>query len=199
MSPPRRRSAIGVGAAEERKRGQRLFGALLGTLSQTGSKPAHKKRDEIAAKQRERVKKEVGEREEEIRRKKAELDRVRKAEQKTWDDESMRIRHRNMRATAHYLQTKTEPRLYYKPWDLRPEEKETIEHQVEEVEAAIRKETGADYVLPKNGSHDRVKEGESKPSPTKVNGNSESEDATMVEADVKNRDEEVASLNSEPE
>src|SRR5436189_174697 len=39
------------GAAEERKRGQRLFGALLGTLSQSSSSAAQKRRADIEKKQ----------------------------------------------------------------------------------------------------------------------------------------------------
>ena len=139
MSPPRRKSSLMTGT-EEKKRGQRLFGSLLGTLSQTSSKPAHKKRDEIEKRQQERLKRDDGEREDEKRRKREELERVRRDEQKAWDKEGVKMRHRNMRATAGFLRTKTEPRLYFKPWELRPEEEERIKRQVEEVNAEIREE-----------------------------------------------------------
>ena len=139
MSPPRRKSSLFTGT-EEKKRGQRLFGALLGTLSQTSSKPTHRKRDEIEKRQQERLRRDDEEREEERRRKKEELDQSRRAEQKIWDRESAKLRYRNMRATASFLRTKTEPRLHYKPWELRSEEEEQIKQQIEEVEAEIRKE-----------------------------------------------------------
>lgn len=138
----KRRSVLGTGAAEEKKRGQRLFGALLGTLSQTSSKPAHRKRDEIEQRQRERARKDTEEREEALRRKREELEKVRRVEQKAWDKESMRIRHRNMRAVAGFLQTKAEPRLYYKPWELREEEDEQIRRQIRDVEDKIKIELG---------------------------------------------------------
>ena len=88
-SPPRRRSAVGAGAAEEKKRGQRLFGALLGTLSQASAKPAHRRRDEIEKRQQERQKQKEDEDEEAKRRKREELDASRRGEQKTWDEQSV--------------------------------------------------------------------------------------------------------------
>ena len=48
----RRRS----GQLEERKRGQRLFGALLGTLSQSSSSTAQKRRTDIEKKQQAKLK-----------------------------------------------------------------------------------------------------------------------------------------------
>ena len=139
MSPPRRKSSLFTGA-EEKKRGQRLFGGLLGTLSQTSSKPTHKRRDEIEKRQQDRLQRDVEEREEETKRKKEELDRVRRAEQKVWDHQSVKLRHRNMRAMAGFLRTRAEPRLYYKPWELRPEEEEQIKKQKDEVDEQIRRE-----------------------------------------------------------
>ena len=92
MSPPRRKSsAIGSGAAEERKRGQRLFGALLGTLSQTSAKPAHRRRDEIEKRQQDKLRQKDEELADEKRRKREELDAVRRKEQKVWDRQGVRI------------------------------------------------------------------------------------------------------------
>jgi hypothetical protein len=90
MSPPRRKSStIGSGAAEERKRGQRLFGALLGTLSQTSAKPAHRRRDEIEKRQQDKLRQKDEELADEKRRKREELDAVRRKEQKAWDRQSV--------------------------------------------------------------------------------------------------------------
>jgi len=141
MSPPRRKSsAIGNGAAEERKRGQRLFGALLGTLSQTSPKPAHRRRDEIEKRQQEKLRQKDEELAEEKRNAREKLDAVRREEQKAWNEQGMRIRHQSVQATAHFLKTKTEPSLYYRPWDLRPEEEAQIKQQISETEEVVSKE-----------------------------------------------------------
>lgn len=145
-SPPRRKSSLltGTSATEEKKRSKRLFGSVLGTLSQTTTKPAHKKRDEIEARQRERMRQQTEEEEERRIQRKKDLERRKRDEQKLWDEEAMRQRHRNMRDMAGFLRTRTEPRLYYKPWEFRPEEEEEIERQKEDVERAVRRELGQD-------------------------------------------------------
>lgn len=67
------------------------------------------------------------------------------------------MRHSNMLARAHFLSTKTEPKLvcatnpiyymlsanmpqYYKPWEPLPEEVDRIKQQISEVEALIKRE-----------------------------------------------------------
>ncbi|KAK4941159.1 hypothetical protein LTR10_018832 [Elasticomyces elasticus] len=155
MSPPRepeasrRKSSQPV--EQDKSRNRRLFGALLGTLggssrpmkSATASTSAarNSRRDEIENRQRERLKRENEEVAELARTKKEELDRVRRSEQLRWDEEGMKIRHRNLRATARFLRTNVEPRLYYKPWEMREKEEDTIKRQIEEAEDIIRRET----------------------------------------------------------
>jgi pinin/SDK/memA/ protein conserved region len=205
MSPPRRKSSL-LSGTEEKKRGQRLFGALLGTLSQTSSKPAHYRRDEIEKRQQERLRRDNEEREEERKRKKEELDRSRRKEQKLWDRETTQIRHRNMRAMANFLRTKTEPRLYYKPWELRPEEEEQIKKQVEEVEGAIRKEQSDDSgqttdVVDANAPKQDIKE---EPSTTSEdasmqNGDGPREDAVKKEPEDADVEDEGTKANGEGE
>lgn len=81
----RRRS----GQVEERKRGQRLFGALLGTLSQGKPNTAHKKREEIEKRQQEKLR---HQQEEESQRRKERLNDLRAArrlEQKDYDAETV--------------------------------------------------------------------------------------------------------------
>lgn len=132
-SPERGNGRRANGQAEERKRGQRLFGALLGTLSQNhSSSTAQRRRADIEKKQQTKLKQQA---EEYDARKREELDRLRAArrrEQKRFDEQSvrllaavtiglrgdgladriqMRIRHSNMLAMAHCLCTSTEPRL----------------------------------------------------------------------------------------
>ncbi|EEP80040.1 predicted protein [Uncinocarpus reesii 1704] len=132
----RRRS----GQEEERKRGQRLFGALIGTLSQSSFTATQKRRADIERKQHAKLKKEEEEYGEETRKRREELMARRKRSQKLYEKESLEVRHSNMRATAHSLKTKAHPVLYYKPWQLRPEDKDIINTQIEETEATIARE-----------------------------------------------------------
>lgn len=52
----------------------------------------------------------------------------------------MKARHDNMLHLAHFLYTKTEPQLYYKPWEMSPEEEDRIADQIAEARAAIQRE-----------------------------------------------------------
>ncbi|OJD16171.1 hypothetical protein AJ78_03660 [Emergomyces pasteurianus Ep9510] len=129
------------GVVEERKRGQRLFGALLGTLSQSSSTAAQKRRADIEKKQQAKLRMQEEEYNELIRRKHEDLLAVRRKEQRIYDAQSMRLRHLNQLAMAHFLKTTTEPVLYYKPWQLRPEEEDKIKEQIELCNKAIAMET----------------------------------------------------------
>ncbi|KAL9135581.1 MAG: hypothetical protein Q9175_003230 [Cornicularia normoerica] len=132
----RRRS----GQMEERKRGQRLFGALLGTLSQSSSSTAQKRRTDIEKKQQAKLKLQAEEQDEKKKQKLEALLVVRRREQRKFDKQSMQIRHSNMLAQAHFLRTRSEPRLYYKPWELSPGDEEKIKVQVEEAKQSIERE-----------------------------------------------------------
>ena len=81
----RRRS----GQVEERKRGQRLFGALLGTLSQSSSSTAQKRRTDIEKKQQAKLKLQAEEQDEKKRLKLEALLVVRRREQKKFDKQSV--------------------------------------------------------------------------------------------------------------
>ena len=76
---------------EERKRGQRLFGALLGTLSQSSSSTAQKRRTDIEKKQQAKLKMQDEERDEKKKLKREALDAVRRGEQKKYDGQSVRF------------------------------------------------------------------------------------------------------------
>lgn len=85
--PSRNRRADG--RAEERKRGQRLFGALLGTLSQKSSTTTQKRRADIEKKQQAKLKLQA---EEYDAKKRDELDKllaVRRREQQRFDEQSV--------------------------------------------------------------------------------------------------------------
>lgn len=116
---------------EERKRGQRLFGALLGTLSQSSSSTAQKRRTDIEKKQQAKLKLQAEEQDEKKKMKLEALLVVRRREQRKFDKQSvcsvqqsgevfimrcadelkMQLRHSNMLAQAHFLRTRAEPRL----------------------------------------------------------------------------------------
>ena len=83
----RRRS----GQMEERKRGQRLFGALLGTLSQSSSSTAQKRRTDIEKKQQAKLKLQAEEQDEKKRQKLEALLVVRRREQRKFDKQSVRL------------------------------------------------------------------------------------------------------------
>ncbi|KAL2864462.1 pinin family protein [Aspergillus lucknowensis] len=125
---------------EERKRGQRLFGSLLGTLSQSSNSAAQRRRADIERKQQDKLKLQDEEYGELKKKRREERLVIWKKEQKLYEKEMMHTRHTNLLATAHFLKTKTEPVLYYKPWQLRSEDEAIIRDQIQEAEATIARE-----------------------------------------------------------
>lgn len=81
----RRRS----GQMEERKRGQRLFGALLSTLSQSSSSTAQKRRTDIEKRQQAKLKLQAEEYDEEKKLRLEALIEVRRKEQKKYNNQSV--------------------------------------------------------------------------------------------------------------
>lgn len=74
---------------EERKRGQRLFGALLGTLSQSSSSTAQKRRTDIERKQQAKLRVQAEEYDEQKKQRLESLMAVRRKEQKKYDKQSV--------------------------------------------------------------------------------------------------------------
>ncbi|KAI9037826.1 epoxide hydrolase [Aspergillus affinis] len=128
------------GRDEERKRGQRLFGGLLGTLSQSSTSAAQRRRADIERRQKDKLKLQDEEYDELKKKRRGERAEIRKKEQRLYDEESMRTRHANLLAMAHFLKTRAEPVLYYKPWQLRPDDHAIIRDQIEDAEATISRE-----------------------------------------------------------
>ena len=85
--PPDRRRR--PGQEEERKRGKRLFGALLGTLSQSSGSGSQKRRVDIEKKQQAKLRIQREEEDEERKRGLDDLVEIRKEEQKGWDEEAV--------------------------------------------------------------------------------------------------------------
>lgn len=124
----------------ERQRGKRLFGALLGTLSQTKTTAAQKRRAEIEQKQQEKLRQQTEEDEAERRVRLEKLGRRRRRQQWDWEEQSLKVRHQNMRFHARMLKTNTEPYLYYLPYKTLEKEEDKIKSQRDAIEDDIDKE-----------------------------------------------------------
>ncbi|KAK0378353.1 peroxin 26 [Colletotrichum limetticola] len=128
---------------EEKKRGKRLFGGLLSTLSQTNSSSQHKKRREIEQRQQEKAQKQRAEDENRRTEKLARITEARWKEQILFDEKVMKIRHANMLAKAQSLRTKAGPSIYYRPWKLTKEQEDEIDDQVQDAKNTIARELEA--------------------------------------------------------
>ncbi|CAI7569170.1 unnamed protein product [Penicillium bialowiezense] len=125
---------------EDRKRGQRLFGGLLGTLSQKPSNAAQRRRADIEKKQQDKLKTQDVEYDELKKRRKEERDEIRRRETPLYEREAMQTRHTNLIAMAHFHKTRAQPALYYKPWQPRPGDESVIKDQIEKAEALVAQE-----------------------------------------------------------
>ncbi|CAN9297163.1 unnamed protein product [Alternaria alternata] len=124
----------------ERGRERRLFGAALGALSQNTTTTAQKRRAEIEKRQLAQRKQDDQESEQRKAERTARRKEQRWKEQKHFEKQSMRIRHGNLLAMAHFLQTKAEPHLFYKPWETSPDEEDRIRDQITEAKETIKRE-----------------------------------------------------------
>ncbi|KAK2045646.1 hypothetical protein LZ31DRAFT_553144 [Colletotrichum somersetense] len=128
---------------EEKKRGKRLFGGLLSTLSQTNSGSQHKKRREIEQRQHERAQKQRAEDEKRRTEKLARITEARWQEQIKFDEKAMKSRHAGMVAMAHSLRTKALPPIYYRPWKFTKEQEDEIHAQIRDAKTTVARETEA--------------------------------------------------------
>ncbi|KAI1268634.1 hypothetical protein F5Y18DRAFT_415311 [Xylariaceae sp. FL1019] len=133
---------------EERKRGKRLFGGLMTTLSQAGARPGAparrrpdvERRHQAHQAQQAKTAQQHAE-EERLRSKKlARLEAVRKVEQLTFQEQAMKTNHADMLSKAGYLKTQTRPQIYYLPWELTRSQRDRIETQKRDAEDIIEKE-----------------------------------------------------------
>ncbi|KAH8909827.1 hypothetical protein BR93DRAFT_924833 [Coniochaeta sp. PMI_546] len=135
--PDRGRKSI---SEQEKKRGQRLFGGLLSTLSQKPANSQQKKRQEIERRQQERAQQQRAEDDKRRVEKLAKLNHVRKIEQIKFDEQVMQTRHKTMMAHAHSLSTKCEPKLFYLPWKLTEAQENMLKEQILDATELIDKE-----------------------------------------------------------
>lgn len=87
-----RRSRPAGRREEDRKRGRRLFGALLGTLSQSSSSAAQKRRADIERRQQDKLKLQDEEYDELKRKRREERAVVRRREQRVYEAEAVCLR-----------------------------------------------------------------------------------------------------------
>lgn len=161
---PTRPAAAAVTAEAERKRGKRLFGSLLGTLSQSTSPgAAQKRRADAERKQRDKLaalsssasaptqrqndtsngaaeSEQIPGTRQRTAQELAALQRERCEQQRRWEDDEMRVRHASMRARARFLCTKAEPRICWLPYELLVDEEKVLDEQRVRVEEEIAKE-----------------------------------------------------------
>ncbi|KAK4897005.1 hypothetical protein LTR27_005252 [Elasticomyces elasticus] len=174
---PRRKGVV----TDEKQRSKRLFGALLGNLNQPGDRTS-KRRQEIEARRKAELQRQDDERVEEKQRRVEALVEHRTTVQKKVDEESMRIRHAYTLKMANFLQTSSEPKLYYKPWELRPDEEDRIEQQLKEAEALIERELAAFEGRPVRVIEETHEDQDVEPK--EVNGHSDEATAEDVQAEA---------------
>lgn len=78
------------GREEDRKRGQRLFGGLLGTLSQSSTSAAQKRRADIEKRQQDKLKSQADEYDELKKRRRERRDVIRRKETPFYEREAVR-------------------------------------------------------------------------------------------------------------
>ena len=122
----------------------------------------------------------------------------------------IRIKHSNILAQAHFLQTQTEPRLvsiassskapvahafyqYYRPWELLPKDEDRVKRQVEEARGLISREIqqldGTYSTSPHASSHMNSKEAD-------LNAAEHSQESTdAIGKDPANKDIEDSKVN----
>ncbi|KAK4196630.1 pinin/SDK/memA/ protein conserved region-domain-containing protein [Triangularia verruculosa] len=138
IAPPPRKAVT----QEERKRGQRLFGGILGTLSgQTGSNNnLQKRRLDIEKRQHERAQKQEVEDQKRWRERQDGSRRERLIRQIETDERIMHAQHEELMTAARSLMTRSHPRILYRPWKLTREQERTVRDQVHDAEDRIDRE-----------------------------------------------------------
>ncbi|KAM3511967.1 hypothetical protein MY11210_004367 [Beauveria gryllotalpidicola] len=129
-----------VATQEDKRRGKRLFGGLMNTLNQGPSTIQQKRRQEIEKRQKERMRKQDAEDGQRRAERLVQLRAVRIREQIVFDEEVMRNRHVKKLALARYLQTKSEPRIYYLPWRCTDDEQDIIDEQRRKARDLVQRE-----------------------------------------------------------
>lgn len=121
--------------------------------SASAGRDSQKRRTDIEKKQQAKLKLQAEEYDEKKKQQLEALMVVRRREQTKFDKQSMQIRHSNILASARFLQTQAQPKLYYKPWELLPGDDTRIKSQVMEAERMVEHEL-AQFEAANPGSDD---------------------------------------------
>ncbi|CAH0049248.1 unnamed protein product [Clonostachys solani] len=128
---------------EEKKRGKRLFGGLLNTLSQPNNSSHQKRRQEIEKRQQERLEKQKVEDDQKNEKRFAHLREIRMGRQLEFEKEVMRQKHSRLLWQSRHLKTKAEPVIFYSPWKLTGDQENVIDEQVSVAQNLIETELEA--------------------------------------------------------
>ncbi|EMC99280.1 hypothetical protein BAUCODRAFT_60616, partial [Baudoinia panamericana UAMH 10762] len=123
----------------EKQRSKRLFGALLGNLNQPRDRTSTR-RQEIEARRKAELQRQDDERLEDKQRRLESLAEHRRRKQWDVDEDNMRFRHKSMLDAANFFMTSAEPKIMYRPWELRPDEEDRVEQQLEEAQKQVDEE-----------------------------------------------------------
>ncbi|KAI7230264.1 hypothetical protein KC330_g7040 [Hortaea werneckii] len=183
-----------TGAVDEKKRSKRLFGALLGNLNQPSDRTS-KRRQEIETRRKAELQKQDEEvQEDKARRAERIREHRRKVQRDEVDEEVMRARHRQMLDQANFLQTKAEPKILYRPWELRSEEEDLIDEQIRKAKDAVDREVD-EWEARKQGSASTPARDEAMQG---VESGSKEDDASWKEADEKEENDGDKKVSDQP-
>lgn len=119
---------------------KRLFGNALGTIAGKSTDRQSKRRQELEERKKAEKEKRDAQEAEERAKNYEKLKVHRRREQINVDEEVMKTKHRSMLHRANFLWTQTEPKLSYRPYELTPEQEETISQQIEEAQREVDRE-----------------------------------------------------------
>ncbi|KAI1116110.1 pinin/SDK/memA/ protein conserved region-domain-containing protein [Nemania sp. NC0429] len=125
---------------EEKKRGRRLLGGLMNTLSQASAGSQHRKRQDIERRQQAKSTQQRAEEDRLRMQRLSKLEAVRRVEQIKFDEQVMKTRHTDLLAKARYLQTRANPKIFYLPYELTRVQENTIQDQIHQAEKTTEKE-----------------------------------------------------------
>ncbi|KAI0104196.1 pinin/SDK/memA/ protein conserved region-domain-containing protein [Nemania sp. FL0031] len=132
-----------IARQEEKKRGRRLLGGLMNTLSQASAGSQHRKRQDIERRQQAKSTQQRVEEDRLRMQRLSKLESVRKFEQLKFDEQVMKTKHTDMLAKARYLQTRAKPKIFYLPYELTRTQEDIIQDQIQQAESIVEKEVSA--------------------------------------------------------